>query len=294
MKLWITLGCVAAFAIAKTAAADDKAACLDAATEGQKLRDAHKLIEARDKFRVCAAAGCPAVVQSDCAGWLDAVEKAQPTVVFEMKDAAGGDLTGVKVAMDGKPVTDSALGAALPVDPGAHTFTFEAPGNAPVSKEIVLHEGEKGRTERVVIGAGGSGPSASSSTVSAGSPGAAVPPSESTGNGGTQRTIGLVVGGVGAAALVAGGIFGGLTIAAHSDYQKDCGSNIGAPANQCNQHGISGQSDAATKGTLSTVFFMAGGVAAAAGALLFFTAPSGSTSVQVGVGPSGAVLRGAW
>jgi hypothetical protein len=83
---------LAGVATAKTSAAQDKAACLDAADKGQQLGSAHKLIEARDKFRVCAAAGCPAVVQGDCAGWLDAVEKDLPNVVPLAKDDAGNGL----------------------------------------------------------------------------------------------------------------------------------------------------------------------------------------------------------
>jgi hypothetical protein len=58
------------------AAADgppDKAACLDASSQAQSLRDAHKLVEARQKLRVCAQAACPGVVQRDCLSWLDAV-----------------------------------------------------------------------------------------------------------------------------------------------------------------------------------------------------------------------------
>jgi hypothetical protein len=108
--------------------------------------------------------------------------------------------------------------------------------------------------------------------------------------GSTQRTIGLVAGGVGAAALVAGGIFGGLAIAGHSDYEKNCGSNIGAPANQCNQTGLYGHDDAATKGVLSTAFLIGGGVAAVAGAVLFLTAPHGTAQVEIG--PAGAFVVG--
>jgi hypothetical protein len=52
------------------------------------------LIEAREQLRACAAAQCPAVVQTDCAGWLAEVEKALRSVVVAAKDGAGVDRTG--------------------------------------------------------------------------------------------------------------------------------------------------------------------------------------------------------
>ncbi len=75
-------------------------------------------------------------------------------------------------------------------------------------------------------------------------------------------------------------------MSAHSDYEKSCGSNIGAPPNACNQTGVNGESDAATKGTISTIGFIAGGALVAGGAVLFFTAPTGVASVQLGFGPA--------
>jgi len=54
----------------------------------------------------------------------------------------------------------------------------------------------------------------------------------------------------------------------------------------------SGESDAATKGTISTVFFIGGGLLAAGGAVLFLTAPSGTSSTQVGFGPGSVLFKG--
>ena len=80
-------------------------------------------------------------------------------------------------------------------------------------------------------------------------------------------------------------------MSAHSSYEKNCGANIGAPAGQCNSAGVTGQSDAATKATMSTVFFIGGGVAAAGGAALFFFLPR-TASTQVGLGPGSVTLSG--
>jgi hypothetical protein len=41
------------------------------------------------------------------------LERAQPTVVFDVKDDAGNDLTDVKVTVDGNPLADKLTGTAL-------------------------------------------------------------------------------------------------------------------------------------------------------------------------------------
>src|SRR5580698_7948568 len=130
-----------------------KAQCIEANTRGQDLRRDGHLAAAREQLLACADAACPALVRSDCAHRLDELDAAQPTIVFEVEDAAGKDLTAVAVTVDGKPLADSLSGAALRVDPGARVFTFTVPGQPPVSESLVLREGERQRMERVTIGA---------------------------------------------------------------------------------------------------------------------------------------------
>ena len=102
--------------------------------------------------------------------------------------------------------------------------------------------------------------------------------------GSTQRTLALVLVGVGVAGLVVGAVSGAMSISAHGTYEQSCGSNIGAPPGQCNGSGVSGQNDAATKGTISTVAFVGGGRVGAAGAILFLTAPSGASTRRLAWG----------
>ena len=54
------------------------------------------------------------------------------SVVPAAKDKKGRDIVDVKVSIDGKVVTETLDGKALPVDPGVHTFRFETK-NAPPS-----------------------------------------------------------------------------------------------------------------------------------------------------------------
>jgi hypothetical protein len=163
----VTLLAWPAFALADLT----KAQCIDANTSGQHLRREGKLSEAREQLRSCTDALCPSIVRDDCTRRLDELEKAQPTIAFEVKDGSGADVTAVKVTMDGKPLTDKLDGTALPVDIGQHVFTFDVAGDKPVtvSRTLLLTEGEKGRRERIAVG---------------GPPGSALPPAPPMPSGG--------------------------------------------------------------------------------------------------------------
>lgn len=274
------------------ARAQDTDACINASEKAVALRKADQLIEERASLAACAASSCPDAVRTSCEQRLGQVTQAIPSIVFFAKDGSGRDLASVKLTIDGSVYADHLDGSAITLNPGEHEFRFEVPGQAPVEQRFVLHQGDQNRREDIVIGVAPALPTES----------AAKPPETktfsmdqgSTSHGSAQRTAGLVVGGVGLASLVAGAIFGGLSLAAHASYEKDCGSNLGpqVPAGQCTAQGVSGQSDAATKGTLSTVFFVAGGVLTAAGGVIFFTAPKGGLSAQVGWGFGGVVAKG--
>ena len=64
-------------------------------------------------------------MRDDCAQRLDEIDRVQPTIVFEVHDGSGKDLSAVRVLLDGRPWLDRVDGAAVPLDPGAHTFTFQ-------------------------------------------------------------------------------------------------------------------------------------------------------------------------
>jgi hypothetical protein len=269
-----------------------KGQCVDANATGQSLRIDGKLAEARRELQLCTSSSCPPIVRTDCAQRMDELDRAQPTIVFDVKDASGSDVLSVQVTMDGKPLTDSVAGAALRVDPGAHAFTFTAPGHAAVTRSFVIKEGVKGRNERVVI----DGEPTTQPTSPLPTP--ILPPerpSPSPGMG-TQKIVGLAAGGVGAFALVLGGVFGALTFAAVSDQTSDCTSPT-----SCTSHkqAVTDHSAAVTDGGVSTAALIVGGVLVATGVTLFFTAPRASSehapvAIVPSVGPGGAgmFLRG--
>jgi hypothetical protein len=274
-----------AMLVPTTAFAADKAACLDAAANGQRLRDAHKLVDARDRFRLCAASSCPAVVQADCVGWLAEVEKAVPAVVLVAHDAAGADLTDVAVTVDGQPLAAKLDGRALSTDAGLHTFRFVGPGGAVAERKVLVKEGDKSQTVAVVLGAAAvpaapavaapavPPPATGNDAVLAlpAAPAAAPPPAPppaSSGWGGSWRTVGWVVGAAGVVGLGVGAAFGAKAIsdksAAHCDASGACDAGP--------------LSDANTSATISTVGLVAGGVLLAGGAALVLFAPKGDSA----------------
>ncbi len=295
--LLVALAVVTLLLSPSTARADmTKVQCIDANTKGQDLRRDGRFSAAREQLRICATPSCPAILSDDCAKRLDELDREQPTIIFDAKDGSGRDLSLVNVTVDGAPLAEKLEGTALPVDPGEHVFVFTEPDQAPVTKTFVLKEGDKERRERVVVG-----PAlmpAATSPTSAGS--SSSPPTESRGGIGTQKTLGLVAGGVGVVGVVLGAVFGAMTLSEASQQQKDCAS-----ATNCLHYSqaSSEHSAGATDRTISTVGFIAGGALIAGGAALFFTAghPSevpASTGLQLvpGVGPgsAGILLKGAF
>jgi hypothetical protein len=272
---------------ASEARADERAACVEAASQGQTLRDAHKLIEARDQFRLCAQQRCPAVVQKDCAGWLEAAERSVPTVVVTAKDDRGADLPDVAVTVDGQPFAAKLDGNALPLDPGRHSFHFEWSGGPPVDQAVVVREGEKDQHVAAVLVRTGAPPGAVSGVDSASHEGAQPAPS-----GSGLKTAGWVIGAVGVVGLAVGGTFAGLAIGD----KKDAACNA---ANECQAGPLS---RAKTAAIVADVGLIGGGVLFAVGAGLVLFSPSGAhgSTGQVRLAPTvgsnggGVTLAGSW
>jgi hypothetical protein len=261
------------------AAEPDKLECIAANDAAQELRRSGKLHDAREKLAVCISASCPGPVREDCAQRMTEVDGVMPRVVFEVKDAAGNDVVAVVVLMDGQRLTDRLIGLPVQVDPGAHRFVFEAPGLAGAERTIVIHEGERDRRERVVLGQ-----SAEAAPSAAPSP-----------EGSPQRTIALVLGGAGVVGLVVGSILG---LVSKSSYDHALQTECGNDPNGCSPQGIRDGQSAHGQAAASTVTFVAGGALLAGGAVLYFTAPKTSGVVigagSFGIGSTGMVVRGSW
>jgi hypothetical protein len=290
--------CTAALAYGGLARADGTTTCTNASSQGQTERDAHRLVEARNQFLICAKQECPGVVRKDCAAWLEQVQASLPTVVPLATDAAGNGLPGVKVSMDGKLLLASADGRAVEVNPGTHTFTFEAADRTKADLQIVVAEGQKDKRVAAIIGKP-AGPDTGTPATPAAAPAPAAtpppaaapaerPPGETS--SGPWKTIGIVTAGVGVVGIGLGSVFG--VMASSNKSSAGCDSNSACPTTSAENTLSTAQSD----GNLSTVFFIAGAVLAAGGIMTWALAPSGAVQVapSAGTNTAGMLVKGAF
>lgn len=211
-----------------------------------------------------------------------ALESKLPTLTIVVPAAA--DRPDLAVTRDGEPVGRPAWGTPIPVDPGAHAVQASAPGRKTWEGHAQVDgPGAKTSIEVPALEADATSPSGATapaaSTAAPAQPGAPEAPAASN-LGSTQRTIGLILGGVGIVGVGVGAAFG---FVAKSD--KD---GVGGNCNQgvCNQQGLSSLDSAHTAATVSTIAFAAGGAALVGGALLYFLAPRASSRTGLVVAPS--------
>jgi hypothetical protein len=295
MKIALVVALSASAVLPATAAsADDKAACINAAQQAQNLRDAHKLVEAREQLRVCARRQCPGVVQRDCLTWLGEVEKSLPTVVVTAKDEAGVDIADVKVTVDGDALLDKLDGSAVPMNPGMHAFHFAGSDGATQDRQVLVREGQTNQGVAVVLKKVSATPMAPPPSLVAPAVSPAPAPSAPVASGGSSawKTVGWVLGGVGVVGLGVGTAFG---VAATSNKKNaNCGTD-----NLCDAGPLSSARSAAVG---ADVGFIAGGALLAAGVALVLIAPGagheGQASVRitpiVAAGGGAVVVGGGW
>ncbi len=176
-RIVAALTAFAPLALANSARADVKQACVDASTEGQSLRDAGKLHQAHDKFVSCALDECPSIVKKYCKDWLADVDRRLPTAIFRVRSAEGADVEGAALTVDGvrQPLDTS---APVALDPGAHALHATSPNGDVVDERVVLVEGEQGRVVVLRLASASAAPNAP------GAPPKDAPPPEASGGGG--------------------------------------------------------------------------------------------------------------
>lgn len=270
MRRWIAWASALACWLPTTVAfAVDKAACVAAAQDGQELRDAKKLGDAREKLLICAQSACPEVIRNDCTGWLADVENRRSSLVFSAKDAAGNDLSDVTVSAGGKTIVEKLDGSAVFLDPGEYTLVFESAGKQ-AEKKVIVAEGQKARAIDVVIGA------------PAKTPGDAAAKPES---GVYAAPIVLVS--IGAAGLVGFAVLQGIAQSEYGDLEDGCGRT-----RSCTDDEVSGTR---TKFIVSGVMLGVGGASVATAAILWIVdaatekSPTKATPLA-GVGREGGFI----
>lgn len=276
-----------------------KETCISANESAQIARKKGELRAAREQLLVCIADGCPGPIRDDCKERLAEVERAAPTILLTVKDSAGNVLTAVTVLVDDKPFAEKLDGTALVVDPGEHVFKVTTSGRLPITRKVVLREGEKGHVEEIVFPLAGSpaSPAPVVAPVPAApppveTPPAADPPAESSA-GNTQRTVAYVLGGAGLVGIGIGTVFGLVSRSTYVEALTSCPNGTSS----CTDAGVIGGEDAHGQATISTAAFIVGGALLGAGLVTFFTAPKKSVvSVQptASAGSAGIRIGGAW
>ncbi|WP_394847549.1 hypothetical protein LZC95_08795 [Pendulispora brunnea] len=173
---------------------------------------------------------------------------------------------GLLIKRDGVAVDDAALGVAVPLDPGKHQLEATAPGKKPWTSTVDV--AEKDRLDIRIPALEDEREHLPSALLD---DSALEKPEEpaSSDPGKTRRIIGIGLVGLGVVGVGAGTFFGLKANSSWSDSQGYCTGNL------CNdERGVSLASDAKTAGNISTVAFITGAVALAAGAVLILTAPS--------------------
>ncbi len=235
--------------------------------------------------------GAKAAGESDVASAAQSARAAlEPRVPTVRIVAQGAPAATAK--LDDQPV---AVGTPVPVDPGTHRLVVSAPGMRDAQATVAISERQR-LDVPVRLDAAGSDatPAAASPSGPAGDAGSSP---EAAHGAFPWRTVGLVAAGAGIVTLGVGTYFG---IEAKSKNDQSNNSPGGCVQDNCPQAAAQTRRDAISAGNTSTVLFVAGGVLAAGGIVLWLVAPSSEggsgvsvTPVALGAG-GGLTLAGRW
>jgi hypothetical protein len=215
------------------------------------------------------------------------LEKRLSQVVIAVAEPAEGML----VFMDGRPLREAMFSTPLPVDPGKHGISVQAPGKRIWTHKFELGAGPNTLTVNIppledVQEDRRSAPKAAPRQRSE----PAAPKSESRTN--TTRIAGFALGGVGLAAIGIGSYFGLRAASQASDADKHCNGSL------CTQEGLDGHDSASTSALISTIGFGVGIAGIAGGTYLVLTSSSApAPHSSVGSFPAGGYFfsaRGEW
>jgi hypothetical protein len=194
-----------------------------------------------------------------------------------IKIAPENDVPGLLIKRDEKELGPAERNVPIPVDPGKHSITVTAPHkkgweraitivDAPANSDMIVPPLENAPEPPPPV-----------------KPESPVVVVEEPNKGGTQRVIGLVVGGAGVAGIAVGSVLG---IAAKSKYDE---SSTHCQNNFCDPTGTQQRHDAFGTATASTVLWIAGGALIAGGAVIYFTAPKTKVvTATIAPAPNGA------
>lgn len=221
----------------------------------------------------------------------DRIAKLEPQLAYLTIEVAESTrtLAGLKVRRDGADAGLGIIGQAVPQDPGPVKVDVSAPDHESFSVTIRVQPGahqtvlipslaaaEPGPATAAVAPAVSAQPQAQPQAQPPANQPPPAPPPEPSHPGSTQRIIGIAVGGVGLVGIGLGTYFGLHAIDKDKKADEKCSETV------CQEPADFDNADAAKKSaTASTISFVAGGALVAGGVLLYFLAPSKSSSVSL-------------
>lgn len=223
---------------------------------------------------------------------------------------APGAPAGTVVKRDDAVVASAALGLGLPIDPGEHVVSTQAPGGPVWEQRITIASGEKKplvlevKTAPIV----GSRPTPAVPGVIPVPAEQPTPPVEAGAGPSGRRVAAYVVGGVGVAGLVLGGVMGGLALGKKSTITAHCGSGIKSSDElACDGDGLAAFESVKPLGVVSTIGFAAGLAGVGTAIVMILTEPKKAkpligarvpwiSASVLSAGPGGALVgaQGAW
>jgi tetratricopeptide (TPR) repeat protein len=196
-------------------------------------------------------------------------------------DAAARAIPGLRITVSGRDYPIEGIEGARPMDAAEYDVVAAAPNFVDFQFRAKLVNGD-GAPVVVQIPALApvAPPPSPPSTLGD------LPPQDTPESGDNlQERFGLIVGGVGAAAAVASGIFSLAALSKNSDSERECNPDN---ARACNPNGVSLRQDARDRAATATVLAVIGAVGLGAGATLYFTAsPPEGAHAGFGLGLSG-------
>ncbi|CAN5115499.1 hypothetical protein BH09MYX1_BH09MYX1_47580 [soil metagenome] len=201
-------------------------------------------------------------------------------VVSVAKETAA--LEGLEVKLDGSEVRQAAWDVATPVDTGPHWISATAPHKVAWKSEVNVTT----QTPTVTLAV----PPLEDAPVAAtpGSPGGVTPPPIAEH---TASPAPWIVGGIGVASLLVGGIGGILAIVKHGEVTSSCGD-----ATRCTKAAVDAESAANAWGWVANIGLAVGVVGVGVATVLFLTSGSNKPAstqafvVAPWVGPGGGGL----
>lgn len=198
---------------------------------------------------------------------------------------SGASPDNVEVSVDGSAVARERIAYPVAVDAGMHKVEAMAGGSEPASQDVEATIGQTATVTLALEALADDAPKPSGGSAAGGTEGD---------SSGLPIAAGVAFG-IGGAALVVGGITGGLTLSRADDIKSTCNDNSCPPDQETEAD------DAKVLGNVSTAMFIVGGVGVAAGIVLLIANATGgdeSTGGKPGptlrarISPTGLALSG--